>query len=762
MKKILLALFCAAMMFFPTTVSRGELLTLNQIGEASCRVHVSGAYGSGTAVHDDGQFIYVLTNNHVVGRSQTAACEFFRFGRKTGNISGPVIWRTLNEGTPTDFAIIKLNKSDFGQYPPRIIPLAPENHSVKENDYIASAGCPEARWLQLWEGYVAGMDGNKVLFTPPPLGGQSGSGVHTIINGHTYMAAVLTWRIGRGQGETGAHGGAIPISIFHKAIRGQTSNYKVPTSWEKISINDKYALGEDGKYYKQRDDGSVVLPAGTKPGLKILRWNIPADQIGWERPPGGGLLPNGPRNDGPQSPESPSPNNPFGTLPPNFGLPNDGPQQPKPTPPQTPTDPCEEYKLKIVELENQLKALEQLHENTLKDKTALEEKVKEFEGEIEGLKKQLADLLKDGDTKISQINGLNAQIAEKTKILENIEKEAKSKDTQLIQIITEKTQLQNQLNHSTEQLKDSVATESSLKWQRNIFGGVGLTGVGGFLVYLIYVLFIRKKVDNFATGAVDRIGDIDISRIINNKIDQLQSKLIGKKHLNDVVDKLQSYVDQKVGDKDDEHMEQLEELLNGFKNDILTNVDNKLKPFKKRRRVTPTSEPEKKKTPVVHQEININNIQDRENDCGDCRDYKDIYSFPVSDGVTQLFKLKERDGESVEKWACFAVLYREAIQMLRLGQLKISVVGNESAVQGQKVAADKIDAYVKKRFFSSITIEKVEANKLVHEALFGFLYKEAVAKLRLGGFNVLGHEELAEAIENWVYDEFLKRMGIDL
>ena len=52
--------------------ANAKFLTLNEIGEASCRVKVSDAAGSGTSFSEDKDYIYVLTNAHVVGNNKQA------------------------------------------------------------------------------------------------------------------------------------------------------------------------------------------------------------------------------------------------------------------------------------------------------------------------------------------------------------------------------------------------------------------------------------------------------------------------------------------------------------------------------------------------------------------------------------------------------------------------------------------------------------------------------------------------------------------
>ena len=334
-----------------SSIAFGDFLTLNQIGEASCRVRVSSSAGSGTSIASDENHIYVLTNAHVVGSNKNATCEFFRYGRKTGRLPGSIIWKSHSSKGVRDFAIIRIDKSLFGSFPPRIVPIAPYDHVVEKDDYIASAGCPRARWLQLWEGHaLSEASRNRVLFTPPPLGGQSGSGVYTVIDGDTYLCAVLTWKIENNKG------GAIHIGNFLRAVKGEAANDEemiIPPHWEYVnqptSRNSQdpdveaftdaartpsivirtayYALGENGIHYLQNFDRkgwlqSVDLPKGHK-GTKIIKWNVvlnvqcPNGRCPpFIRPPTEGPPIAPPPKEGEKSPD---PSNPYGVLPPNFG-----------------------------------------------------------------------------------------------------------------------------------------------------------------------------------------------------------------------------------------------------------------------------------------------------------------------------------------------------------------------------------------------------------------------------------------------------------
>ena len=100
--------------------------------------------------------------------------------------------------------------------------------------------------------------------------------------------------------------------------------------------------------------------------------------------------------------------------------------------------------------------------------------------------------------------------------------------------------------------------------------------------------------------------------------------------------------------------------------------------------------------------------------------------------------------------------------LLRRGEFGLNVVGKSITLQGQRIAADKIDEWVRNEYIRLTTVQSLQLNTIYHEAMLGFLYKEAVSLLRQGRFSVLGAKETADVIESWVKREFLKRMGITL
>lgn len=127
------------------------------------------------------------------------------------------------------------------------------------------------------------------------------------------------------------------------------------------------------------------------------------------------------------------------------------------------------------------------------------------------------------------------------------------------------------------------------------------------------------------------------------------------------------------------------------------------------------------------------------------------------DGYAKNFFATHRELD-VQDLVLFALYYREAIELLRNEKF----VDNQGQVlQGQKITAQKIDQYVKQQFMKRSDARNILNPKLsvYNEAFIGVLYKEAVGKLRNDEFNVLGAKATADAIDEWVTTEFLRRTG---
>ena len=356
----------------------GRPLTLNEIQHATCRVTAGNGMGTGTCVGEDDHNYYVLTNAHVIGQARNVYLEFFKSGYKTNKLTASVVWKSFYERSDYDFAICAIPKSVFGKHPPRVIHLAPRGYISEPGNYIASMGCPNGHWVQGWEGHVTKDSNSRILFTPAPVGGQSGSGLIMLVRDktgelHSRVGAVLTWRIG----QINAVGGAIPVSQLYKAMGGETSSAnQIPVSYRPVSTRETYILGSDGKVYVGKEDLTtgmlyVTLPSGVT-SVRHLGPNYknsngcppggspnssgcppggcppgdmcPPSRTPWQ--PFGGIL--NPRPDPyspPSAPAPSNPSNPYGNIDPpdiapSWPVPETEPSQPIPVPetPETVSD----------------------------------------------------------------------------------------------------------------------------------------------------------------------------------------------------------------------------------------------------------------------------------------------------------------------------------------------------------------------------------------------------------------------------------------
>lgn len=232
MKLIKTAVIIAALFFaaagYAIEFKRAE--TFSDAFGASCRVSVNGARGSGTFVYYDEKNAYILTNYHVVTTNKDATVEFWT-NSKLQRISGRVVWRyyDIKSSRPKDFAFIVVDVNQLKrEIDPPFMPLAGPNVRPSENSFICSAGAPDGRFVQAWKGQVVGYyNGETVEFQPPPVPGQSGSGIISFYDGELWLTAVLTWLFGE-KGQDESTGGAIPIANLYEAAK----NRPLPASFQ--------------------------------------------------------------------------------------------------------------------------------------------------------------------------------------------------------------------------------------------------------------------------------------------------------------------------------------------------------------------------------------------------------------------------------------------------------------------------------------------------------------------------------------------------
>lgn len=213
MKHIVMAAIAALMLAMPMSVTSAQELSLEQIQKAACRIT---AYdigdngqrevrrGSGTFVKDDNGIYRILTNGHVVRRSEQVYIEVFDEGWKSGMIPVDVDFVTYYQNSSLDMSVLSVPKHRLGAYVPTMIPLARGDAPLRAGNVIYGAGCPSGKWMQAWKGAITAARENIIQFNAAPEGGQSGSAILKTINGNTRVVGIVTWRIADTENEFGA------------------------------------------------------------------------------------------------------------------------------------------------------------------------------------------------------------------------------------------------------------------------------------------------------------------------------------------------------------------------------------------------------------------------------------------------------------------------------------------------------------------------------------------------------------------------------
>jgi hypothetical protein len=285
------ALILSLCLLFPVT-AKAELWGANQILEATCRVTAGQYYGSGSCIKYENGKYYVLTNAHVVGNNSVVQLEFFKNGKKTKPLPANVVWTKFVEKTSTDYALLSIDARYFGNYPPRVAKLAPIGLEPV-GGYVVSAGCPGARWPSAFEGFIIKQESDRILFYPPPLGGQSGSGLYVVAKGEngyeTYLKGLITWRIGGGvagrttqMGYEENHGGAVIVDSILANLNNQVSEPQalpIPDNYEQVIFDRlKRARFSPSQYNYNRQVPKIVKPQPAKPQVAKIE-TVPAPKV---------------------------------------------------------------------------------------------------------------------------------------------------------------------------------------------------------------------------------------------------------------------------------------------------------------------------------------------------------------------------------------------------------------------------------------------------------------------------------------------------
>lgn len=160
-----------------------------------CRVLNSGTCGSGTVVGKRSGKTLVLTNAHVAGTQigRVVICEFPELS--TRRVNARVIMAAYSDSVMMDWCILEIDE-DLPLEPTKLSKKAPEGGHY-------TGGYPRCQGPYYQKLTTRGYTHNGIVmrWQPNSIGGQSGSGVHSLDNDLLY--ALLTWSwAGDGAGQT--------------------------------------------------------------------------------------------------------------------------------------------------------------------------------------------------------------------------------------------------------------------------------------------------------------------------------------------------------------------------------------------------------------------------------------------------------------------------------------------------------------------------------------------------------------------------------
>lgn len=677
---------------------------------SSCKIlarHQRGmASGSGTVINEDNDYYYVLTNGHVAANCNNVSVSFFHEDTLLDNVPARIAWQGYIPNTTADTCLLAVEKTKL-DIVPVIIHLAPEGTKINKGDIVAGAGYPQGYWCQAWRSRVIKNNGGSIYYEMPPVEGQSGSGITKIIDGKEYLIGINTWRY---EDENGRYGGAVSLetiySLFNQTYRVQ----KTSTNHITISLECKNCLKpEEEHYWVHNEDGTVNT-------------NLYCQPKRCPRCGGFHQAPNMP------SPESPNQDGVQGKLPDIFRNPpvepdKPIPDEPAPAPPEDNTALIQSLREKIRILSEEISSLKQKNEEL---NTKNIELLKTIDSSVD--KSELESIKNDRDElniKISELEKEKQVISNKVSDLENKNLSLKKESTELLSVnqnlsitINEYknqinnlenniTQIRNELNNIKNQQADvPVVTppkqekisivERFKNWVRPLLKDFLLAKLGIFGTLLV-------------TGGLGAVGGYFLKKILVVKFGQKKAGIIYW-----ILSKAVKFLEKK-------------------KHPEYNNM-----------------EPEEPKEVI------------KEPDCPkelECPPKTPKYSGEIvaNSRFRDLLDLKEKQGQKLEHLAALGRLYKEAVNYLRTGVLR-NISGQK--IFGARSAADAIELYVKTHMAEEISAESfltLEKEELVTQALYGFLYQEAVKILRDGRFeNLINEEDIANAIENHVNSRILE------
>ena len=195
------AILSLVLLFAFVNVGNAEILdAYNSV----CTIHVEleegWSGGTGFVYEEDKDYYFVMTAGHVVDGCIQKFCllNFFDSGKALESVKGEIFkvdfvrTETINDDIEIrDIAVLKVAKKDLKDFSPKVIPLAPADKNMAEDEKVFSLGCPDLRWPSAFLGRISRAISERYYFKPNVIGGRSGSPVYN--EDCTMVIGVVIW-----------------------------------------------------------------------------------------------------------------------------------------------------------------------------------------------------------------------------------------------------------------------------------------------------------------------------------------------------------------------------------------------------------------------------------------------------------------------------------------------------------------------------------------------------------------------------------------
>lgn len=233
--------------------------SLADVHAASCRVRVSNARGTGifNGYNAKTGKAYISTNDHVTSANRSCILDFWT-NFKMESVQGVVVYKSRNDNAGRDFSIIEVDADALKKIDPPFVPMKAIDASALAGRSFLSSGCPDGRFDQGWRGTIERVEGGMAIFSPPPVPGQSGSGICVVENGRVYDVAKLTYLLGA-KGLDESKGGALPLYNLVQSLGGTRTS--IEKEFEVVPVADVHVLAftsADCPACVQADDGLTM------------------------------------------------------------------------------------------------------------------------------------------------------------------------------------------------------------------------------------------------------------------------------------------------------------------------------------------------------------------------------------------------------------------------------------------------------------------------------------------------------------------------